>query len=162
MKPLDFDSLHKKCLEQIEVRKFHHTLIETIEPLLKKFEGKLVSKRIMNEVKKALPMYTYYWDAERSYSRSFRMWGNGLLYDERITIYLPVEMDLSIPYSHSRFIETNQCHFLDRERNELALKQLPFLKDAVTRFNEITTELKEIQSKFTEYPLAYIFEKGGE
>jgi len=162
MKKINLVEIKQKMLLAIKERELHYKIICEVEEITSQFEGQKITKRIMTAVKKAYPSYTYHWDADRSYSRSFSMWGDGIEFNERITIYLPFGMmDEEHIYSHSAFIETNQCHFLDKERNERAIKQAPLLESSVEEYNNLVEQILSIQEKFTEYPLTYIFEKGG-
>lgn len=163
MKKINFIETEKKMLLTIKEREIHYRIINKVALITKQFEGKEITKRIMTAIKKSYPDYTYYWEATRTYHRSIHMWGNGLPMDQCIIIYLPFDMgEEAHIYTHGKFIETNQCHFLKAERNERTIQQAPFLKEAVSRYNKLVDELAEIQSRFTEYPLTYLFEKGGE
>jgi len=161
MKKIDFNTTQKKMLDAIKEREVHYGIICDVASIMEQFEGKEITKRIMTVIKKALPQYTYYWDDQRTYSRSIQMWGNGLAFDDHITIYLPYSFGIEGHiYNHTAFIETNQCHFLDAERNKRAIEQAPLLEDAVTHYNKLIQELKEIQSHFTESPLDCLFIRG--
>lgn len=163
MKKINFDLIQKKMLDSIKERETHYRIINEVALITKQFEGKEITRRIMTAIKKAYPQYVYYWDASRTFSRSIQIWGAGLTFNERIIIYLPFDMgDEGHIYTHTAFVAQNECHFLEKERNERAIMQAPFLKDAVFRFNILVDEINEIQSLFTEYPLTSIFERGGD
>ena len=126
-----------------------------LEPIIDKFHGKQITKRIANEVKKVLPEYTVHYT--KSYSRyELVIWGNGIDYANRKVWNLGYFSWGGI-LNKELIIEQNQHHLLDKERVPKYQKALSRLSDWQQQVEAIDKAQTSLMDDMEQYGAEYIY-----
>lgn len=125
------------------------------ESVIVKFDGQKITKRIATALSKELPDYTVYYDTNHG-MYDLVIWGNGIPYDNRISIYLGYVYDNNAIVNIDKVRELNTCHELELGRMELLLS-LPAaeLQAAISSWNTALAELQRIHKWAEKYGLEY-------
>lgn len=142
--------------KQMESYKFHMEILAIIEPVLKTFEGKKITKRIETAIQAALPTYTLYYGHPYSWY-TLQLWNKNINFDQRINLNLGYD-DI---FSMEAFIKSNQCYYLDAERYTELKEYIdhPALIEVLVRNqNSIKESLKMYESLIPDvYPINKFF-----
>jgi hypothetical protein len=86
MKPLTVENQTSKVNASIAHYENLLSISSRILPILKTSDGKQITKRIETAVRKALPEYQV--SLSNSFTISINVWGNGIDYEKRVSVYL--------------------------------------------------------------------------
>lgn len=133
-------------------------LVEKLRDVVKKHDGRKITKRIETDLKKlnAMDLFTIYYVKEHGMYRII-IWGNGINYDDRFSSLLGYESEGGV-LSLEKWTEYNQCHFLDEGR----IKQLERGKKEIAglceSWNKALGELQDVHKKAEAFLLQYEFD----
>lgn len=137
--------------EQIKIKQDNLKILDAIEPVLKSFDGKTISKRIETAIKKALPEYTVYYG--KSYSwYEVRIWGNGIKYDNSITLNLGYLRDTDT-LNFDWFVKNNKFLYLEKERMDILVAVSDdSLHELNTKYEEYLSIKEQFKNFISEFP----------
>lgn len=123
---------------------------DKVAAVLKRFNGKTVTKRMATAVEKAFPTYTVFYDTSIG-MRHIYVWGNEIAYDNRKSFLLSYESHSQV-FSLSRFTgEYNRAHYgAAQARNEKRAAQLKDIAwqmkvvEAINAINSARNVLKDL------------------
>lgn len=140
----------KSIMDVQDKQNVNYFILTLIEPILRRFDGKKITKRIETAIKKELPEYTISYGFTYSWY-SLKIWGNGISWDDKI--------DLQLGYNEffdmDEYIRLNQRYYLESERyNTLQgyLDDLSKLKELVALHTEVKDMIKKFEEKTTNLP----------
>ena len=142
IKPLDIEEVRAKVIERIASAERHHEFYLAMLDIVKRFEGKQITKRIANALQEKLPDYTIFYDADFSMYH-IHIGGNGIEWGNRPSILLGYKASQKT-VSTEFFIEHNQGAYLEKERAQRCIESLPHLAELVERWNQTLETLQEI------------------
>jgi hypothetical protein len=131
----------KECIE----------IITLIEPILKSFDGKQISKRIKTSIDQVLPeCYVSYYG--KSYSLyELKIWKK---YDESISLNLGYMRDTD-KFHFDWYVENNQRYYLDKSRYdqlEIIKNDRKYLESLVNVKVKVENEMKALNEAAAELP----------
>jgi hypothetical protein len=142
-KEMTVESVTAKAMEYIKHYEERLTIYRALEPILKKWEGKKINKRLETQVKEALPGFTVYYEPTK-----LTFWKKE--YSERQTFYLGDECDGKLQKN------TQECEAA-LAKQEASLEQIP---DLVKAWNAGLEQLKKVNKEAEKYGLEYVIEIG--
>lgn len=124
-------------------------ILELIEPVMRTFEGKKITKRIETAVKKVLPAgYVTSYCFQYSWF-SLKIWGNELKYDDKIDLTIGYDTDFKM----ERYLYHNQRYYLDKGRFEELGKWTPqMVMDLVQKKEEVEEVIKNYKTFTKDLP----------
>lgn len=159
MDTLDRNEVLKKIDEVIKHQEITLVIINKFLEVVKKMDGKQISKRIATALEKEFPEYKVIWDT-RYGMYHIDIWGNGIEYKDEIRIMIGYDTgDGHIHYD--QILDFNGCYTLDKERRE----QLIAFKEEIDNHIEVYQKylkVKEYTKKYFDsfeylYPISEIF-----
>lgn len=124
-------------------------ILELVEPVMRTFEGKKITKRIETAVKKVLPSgYVTSYGFQYSWF-SLKIWGNELTYDDKIDLTLGYEVDFKM----ERYLYHNQRYYLDKGRNEVLNTWTPeMIMELIQKKEEVERVIKDFETTTKDLP----------
>lgn len=153
-KPKNAEKISNDISERITSNKLDLFFIEKVFAVVKKWDNKKITKRIISDLEK---------DPELS--------GWNVVYNTRYGMY-HIDIFKQGGHSFSALIcydswpivsfgnvqEYNRCHTLNKERNERLEHAKPLVKSLTDRWNAAIEEIKAINAEAAKYELEYVFE----
>lgn len=133
-------------------------LVDTLQEVVKKHDGRKITRRIETDLKKlpGMEKLTIYYTKEHGMYRII-IWGDGIEYDDRFSSLLGYDSEGGV-LSLEKWREKNQCHFLDEQR----IKQLERGKKEIVglceSWNKALKELQDVHKKAEAFKLEYDFD----
>ena len=130
------------------------TIITAIEPVLKTFDGKKMSKRIETAIQKVLPDNTVFFGKSYSwYVLTFL--GNGIEYEDRIEFNLGYFSSGDI-FDYKWFTEQNVGVYSNKKRYEelvdVIANHSTELVNRVLDYNQLQEDIQELKDKTKDLP----------
>jgi hypothetical protein len=154
MKLVKYEDLTVEVEKVIKYYVTSNTVLDAIEPILKTFDGKPITKRIATAIEKAYPDYKVYFSKSYSWFE-LSIWGKDTHFENR--------MDLNLGYfntgdfSFENFVKKNQRYYLNKKRLiELEeLKNSGYLPKLINSYNTIATEMELLKKSIPDvYPVS--------
>jgi hypothetical protein len=156
VKPLDLHDLIVSIQSRVNNYQRNYEIFQKIVVVLKKFEGKNVTKRIQTALKEAMPGYNIYLKSIASMT-NIEVWGGDIEYQNGPHILLCYN-DHPI-YSEDTFVNKHNSGFADVPSTIEKLKQgLVNAPALVDRFNQILKDAQELEAEAKKYELEYDFD----
>ena len=147
------EQLLDRINESIDHYKVRLELFNQIEPVIKEFDGKKITKRIQTKLRKKLSKRVVYLNKDYSMFQLV-IWGdNNLLFSNARKIHFNDRFTSLIGYKdnpivdYDKFIEYNQCHILNEKRIKSLKRAIEDIDDIVRLHNEIC----DIKERFEAY-----------
>lgn len=102
----DIEALRCKTQAAIEFAKLQKNITQIVFSILKKFDGKQVTKRIETQVKNAFPDYTIFMDDSSVSTVRLHIWGLAIPYDNRLSIFVSYNNQLGC-FEYDKYIQGN-------------------------------------------------------
>ncbi len=153
------EKAQEKLNEYIEQTERSLEITAQLEPVLKKFHGKTINKRIQTAVAKAMPDWTIYYNIRGS-MYYLDIWGNGLSMNKRFSILLGYQPYNNDPTPLLNFYDVwGKKHngWLPLEKGRLAKykKAISKMTGWVERYNEAIDTLDVIRGEMDKLEVQY-------
>ena len=146
------EQLLDRINERIDHYKVRLELFNQIEPVIKEFDGKKITKRIQTKLRKKLSKRVVYLNKDYSMFQLV-IWGdNNLLFSNARKIHFNDRFTSLIGYKdnpivdYDKFIEYNQCHILNDERIKSLKRAIENIDDLVKLHNDICHKKERFES----------------
>lgn len=144
VQPLDTKQIKSEVAQRIVEAQRNYDFYLTLLSIVRKFEGKQITKRIANALQKTLPDHTIYYDADFSMYH-IRIGGNGIEWDSRPSFLLGYKSSQRI-VSEDFFVEYNQWAYLEKERKEKYIESEGHIESLVEQWNKALKTLQKVHS----------------
>jgi len=154
-------SIIKDIKEYQDTLAHNINILSLIEPVIRTFDGKKITKRIETAVKKVLPEgYVTFYQFKYSWFE-LSIWGNGIKFDHSIRLTLGYNEF----FSFEDYVERNQRYYLDKSRCEELdgyLNDPVYLKGLCDKKESLLKQMKEyeIATKNLPWPISQHFKEG--
>jgi hypothetical protein len=150
----------KAIEERQAIQKRAVDILSIIEPVLKSFDGKTISKRIETAIKKVLPEFTVYYG--KSYSwYELKIWGNGVDYQNNLSLNLGYTSTSDV-FNFEWYVTNNQRSYLEKSRYEhleVYRTDVEKLVNLSIRYEELLETISEFKKETSNlpYPVSQFF-----
>ncbi len=159
IKKINVDEAMTHLINQIEDYRNKQFIYNTIEPILKKFEGKSISQRLVTALKKEYPNYNFNLRCVASslYYLEVREIENYTTISE-LSIFLGYTDDNNTLYNNGKAYytmdmikENNRWIFQINQMNNSTLNGMKLLKDRAEQWNSLLERMQAIEAEMENY-----------